>query len=257
VANAIRAKSGGSGSLAFPAGFVTEIGNISGGGTSTPDDWLGKEAELFLGPYTLEKTLAETDFATWTPSTTSSVILSAQDLVSSGTVLPDLTQYDYMIRMRFDFKAARISGAEAKSTVDRYIYCGATGEFAYPSGLSALNQRKLTGATNNSATSYYFFYYSSTGVLTATTTAYGIYASSTPSISGSLSNTTGNFTLSYLRTPPVNARCHNTYFTTARASELDQAASKFKFWTGVYRCKRTNIMSGVRMDMLDLYHNPL
>ena len=32
VANAIRAKSGGSGQLAFPAGFVSEIGNISGGG---------------------------------------------------------------------------------------------------------------------------------------------------------------------------------------------------------------------------------
>lgn len=31
VANAIRAKSGGSGQLAFPAGFVSEIGNISGG----------------------------------------------------------------------------------------------------------------------------------------------------------------------------------------------------------------------------------
>ena len=35
VANAIRAKSGGSGQLAFPSGFVSEIGNIpSGGGTS-------------------------------------------------------------------------------------------------------------------------------------------------------------------------------------------------------------------------------
>ena len=32
VADAIRAKSGGSGQLAFPAGFVSEIGNISGGG---------------------------------------------------------------------------------------------------------------------------------------------------------------------------------------------------------------------------------
>lgn len=36
VANAIRAKSGGSAQLAFPAGFVSEIGNIpSGGGGST------------------------------------------------------------------------------------------------------------------------------------------------------------------------------------------------------------------------------
>lgn len=32
VANAIRAKSGGSGQLAFPAGFVSEIGNIPSGG---------------------------------------------------------------------------------------------------------------------------------------------------------------------------------------------------------------------------------
>ena len=36
VANAIRAKSGGSSQLAFPAGFVSEIGNIpSGGGGMT------------------------------------------------------------------------------------------------------------------------------------------------------------------------------------------------------------------------------
>lgn len=33
VANAIRAKSGGSSQLAFPAGFVSAIGDISGGGT--------------------------------------------------------------------------------------------------------------------------------------------------------------------------------------------------------------------------------
>ena len=42
VANAIRAKSGGSGQLAFPAGFVSEIGNIpsGGGGDYTAQDWL-------------------------------------------------------------------------------------------------------------------------------------------------------------------------------------------------------------------------
>lgn len=36
VANAIRAKSGGTGPLAFPAGFVSEIGNIPTGGGVTP-----------------------------------------------------------------------------------------------------------------------------------------------------------------------------------------------------------------------------
>ena len=34
VADAIRAKTGGSASLAFPAGFISEIGNISGGGNT-------------------------------------------------------------------------------------------------------------------------------------------------------------------------------------------------------------------------------
>ena len=40
VANAIRAKSGGSSQLAFPSGFISEIGNISGGG-GLPD-WYSK-----------------------------------------------------------------------------------------------------------------------------------------------------------------------------------------------------------------------
>ena len=42
VANAIRAKSGGSSPLAFPSGFVSEIGNIptGGGGDYVADDWL-------------------------------------------------------------------------------------------------------------------------------------------------------------------------------------------------------------------------
>lgn len=36
VADAIRAKSGGSSQLAFPSGFISEIGNISTGGASLP-----------------------------------------------------------------------------------------------------------------------------------------------------------------------------------------------------------------------------
>lgn len=39
IADAIRAKSGGSGQLAFPAGFVSEIGNIPSGGGGMTLDW--------------------------------------------------------------------------------------------------------------------------------------------------------------------------------------------------------------------------
>ena len=47
VADAIRVKSGGSGQLAFPSGFVSEIGNIpSGGGISI--DW-AEVTEVTIG----------------------------------------------------------------------------------------------------------------------------------------------------------------------------------------------------------------
>lgn len=49
VANAIRAKSGGTGQLAFPAGFVSEIGNISGGGitpTGTKEITISKNGTI-------------------------------------------------------------------------------------------------------------------------------------------------------------------------------------------------------------------
>ena len=39
VANAIRTKSGGSGQLAFPSGFVSEIGNIPSGGGSSKEEF--------------------------------------------------------------------------------------------------------------------------------------------------------------------------------------------------------------------------
>lgn len=56
VANAIRAKSGGSSQLAFPAGFVSEIGNIpSGGGMAI--DW-ANVTEVTIGANSVTSTNA-------------------------------------------------------------------------------------------------------------------------------------------------------------------------------------------------------
>lgn len=54
VANAIRAKSGGSGTLAFPAGFVCEIGNIpTGGGGADLSDLEIYVADFLTDPPTV------------------------------------------------------------------------------------------------------------------------------------------------------------------------------------------------------------
>lgn len=55
VADAIRAKSGGSGQLAFPAGFVSEIGNISSGGGGMTMDW-ADVTEVTIGANSVTKT---------------------------------------------------------------------------------------------------------------------------------------------------------------------------------------------------------
>lgn len=55
VANAIRAKSGGSGQLAFPAGFVSEIGNIPSGGGGMALDWATVQ-EVTIGANTVTST---------------------------------------------------------------------------------------------------------------------------------------------------------------------------------------------------------
>ena len=60
IANAIRAKSGGSSQLAFPAGFVSEIGNIPSGDTTwnSPNGlWLyKKDMEIPVSNYALSFT---------------------------------------------------------------------------------------------------------------------------------------------------------------------------------------------------------
>lgn len=62
VANAIRAKSGGSGQLAFPSGFVSEIGNIpSGGGGISVHKGSITPASYSVTAYTVTHNLNLTD----------------------------------------------------------------------------------------------------------------------------------------------------------------------------------------------------
>ncbi len=70
VANAIRAKSGGSGQLAFPSGFVSEIGNIPSGGSSVPDFTL-------VGTQTITESVSQVTFSIPAGTTQLLIVVSA------------------------------------------------------------------------------------------------------------------------------------------------------------------------------------
>ena len=77
VANAIRAKSGGSGQLAFPSGFVSEIGNIPSGGPN--------ETLLNSGDYTVSSDLGSGNMVIPISVTgTATKIVVVKDSVTSG-----------------------------------------------------------------------------------------------------------------------------------------------------------------------------
>ena len=65
IADAIRTKGGTQGSLTFPNGFVTAIGNISGGGNA---NWMGKNPDMIFESDADGVAFEDTPWATWTPT---------------------------------------------------------------------------------------------------------------------------------------------------------------------------------------------
>ena len=67
-------------------------------------------------------------------------------------------------------------------------------------------------------------------------------------------STSGNPTVT-VKTPTINARCHNSYFATARASELDQANSKVKLVGKLYRFEKTGAIRDMYDDFYKRYNS--
>ena len=78
VANAIRAKSGGSGQLAFPSGFVSEIQAIPSGGSSVPDFTL-------VGTQTITESVSQVTFSIPAGTTQLLIVVSAPITASRKT----------------------------------------------------------------------------------------------------------------------------------------------------------------------------
>lgn len=231
-------------------------GTNSGGGGSF--DWKGQGAYL-MASYTTEKTLSETDFVGWTPSTTQKTILAAQTLSSDLAI--NLTDYDYIFVERFDSKteySSTPSSAHSLRFIARYVsflsrtFNGSSATVVATSFARDYNRVQLF--TNL----YNLKYKTAQGVeRVAVNNQYGAsYVTGYPGVT--VASTSAASTTVTLKTPNVYARANNTYSTTASLGAVNQSASKFKIIIDVYRVDKDTSNFGVlNSDIMDLYNNPI
>lgn len=234
----------------------------TGGGTvrlhdrSVPYDFLGVEPELVNGSlYSTSYTLDDTGYATWTPSTTASAIVKSSTL--SSTYAGDMATYDYYLRWRFDADVQYASGTTMKYATDREIIEIWQVLTKRPSSRANIVLDNFNG--NNCSTFFtagFTSYYDKNGSQTYTWSAsYGFYISATAATFSSSTSDTPTITI---KTPAINARCSTTYFSTARAANVDQANSKMALTGELWRVKAdTNPSRQMYEHIVDIYNDSL
>lgn len=217
--------------------------------------WLGVEAEHVGQLYHASYTLADTDFATWTPSTTAKAIIASKNL---STFSANMSQYEYWLEWRFDYESVLNDGATTKAQVDRQFGSLWQNLHRRPYGLN--NFETLTDSYNYCASAFtgatYTIYWNTSGAHTWTSgISYGFYGALTAATFSSTTATTVNVTP---KTPVINARCSNTYMTTARAKEINQDESTIVVTGDLYRVKKgTSTVRHFYRSALEMYNNPL
>lgn len=241
IADAIRAKTGDNSTIVADA-FPTAIAGISSGGL---------EHVTSLTKQTVK--LADTDFATWTPSTTAKAILAT---ASAGTfTATDIATNDYFLRTRIFFNAVYNEGTStAKGMLTKMC-----AENWYCVSRRASNNANLNSGTRNvnvaeSITNYYVEQYYNGGWVGSYSSGYGIYpANSAPSFS---STSAASPTVTFNR-PIINARCNATYFATGMANALDKDKSTITFVFDVYKATDLYCRHELHESLIDMWNNGL
>lgn len=222
-------------------------------GKGVPWNYLGEGAEKIADVYTFSASLAGTDYATWTPSTTEAVIVPSQNLTARAI---DLANYEYLIRWRFTADIAYNAGTTMKAVPVRHAAEMWQAIFKRPSNLGNLTADSFNG--NVCATQFtapVVEYYNASGTHTmAYTASYGFYmAAVTAAFSSSTSNTP-NLTI---KVPTISARCNSTYFAVARGADVNQADSVLKMRGELWRINKGGTVRKMYENAVDLFNNPI
>ena len=311
IANAIRAKTGGSSSLVYPTGFVSAINGIStGGGSSsynlvlkdvngdttssnsisnditlgvkgitpsssaqiiTPEtgldgyhtinvgatptySYLGEEATFVQNLYNQELSLDDTSFSSWTPSTTATTILAAQN-ITPQIYLP--VQYDYIIKT-FAYVKYAYTEAVTNTAITDYFMISFHPMGQRPNSITSLINSNFDYVTYTpSFANMLMIFYNSSGTLKISGNNYGITVAAQGPANSNNSSTT-DFGLTP-KTPQIRAVANASYMSTTAFSKLDTANTKIYLRIDLYRCaSRNDAWHATIQEMIDAYntYNP-
>lgn len=215
---------------------------------------LGNEAELINdNVYSQEIALANTSYATWTPSTTATAI---QATANVGTFSADMVNYEYIIKWEYYTDVAHTSGATLKATPKQEVAEIYQIVFRRPASIANITADNFN--TNVCVTEYtapYLRYYNTSGTDTFTySISYGFYPTAQAATFSSTTSTTPTVTI---KRPTLNARCNSTYFATTRGSQIDQTNTVLKLRCKLYRMKIHSAFRYKYESLIDLINTGL
>lgn len=219
-------------------------------------NFMGDDVELIDAAFWEKDILAkDTNFNTWTPSTTAKALWSASNI---KTFVADMEEYEYILEWLWDAHIYHNEGATLKATVNRQwgsMYQALTRR-PYGFDKLAANDWNYNYCTSLYTASNYVDFYNTSGTHTwGTSLSYGFYASVT---AATFSSATADKPTVTIKTPLMNARCNNSYFSTARAAEVDKGRTRMKMKGNLYRVKaKTSTLHGMFAEAVNIYNNPL
>ena len=217
----------------------------SGGGNWS---WMGKNPTKVQTCLNEKVYLKDSAYATWTPTTTNTTLISATNLTAYTSV--DFSTYDYIAFYRFHAHYEYTSAINPHLT-DGY-FTGAYCIYGYSENYNAITNDTVTNATSGSSSKYSSFYVSSSGNNTyGVSVGQGVYMSSLSSPTVSTSSIT-------LKVPTIYGRCNNTYFPTTAAEAVDQNTSYYEQIIELWRVDReTPMNSAINSYIRDMWINGL
>ena len=221
-------------------------------------DWLGKNPYDMGEIYSLSTTLANTNYASWTPSTTAAAMVSSVTLTDK--VVMDLANYDYVIVWTSDCQIAyKSTWSASKGSPLRSTCLYSQAIFRRPATFDNANAGifNYNAVQQNSYQVYWNYYWSSATAKTLGYTTYSpAYISSVTA--ATFSSTSAESPTVTIKTPVLSARCSTTYFTTANAGKIDQDNTTVKMKGRLYRVDVGTSISRQTWKVLDdVWRTPL